>query len=82
MSLGNTVLQLSVVTIHGAYIVSFSVESIVLVLSEVCVQCPIWLFYVVSWLHVFSGILLTYYNNYYYLTILRGCVGKKNSSQV
>jgi hypothetical protein len=48
MSLGNTVLQLSVVTIHGAYIVSFSVESVVLVLSEVCVQCAIWLFSVVS----------------------------------
>jgi len=30
MSLGNRVLQLSVVTIHGAYIVSSSVESIVL----------------------------------------------------
>ena len=30
MSLGSTVLQLSVVTFHGAYIVSFSVESIVL----------------------------------------------------
>ena len=32
MSLGNTVLQLfcSIVTIHGAYIVSFSVESIVI----------------------------------------------------
>jgi len=30
MSLGNIVLQCSVVTIHGAYIVSFSVESIVL----------------------------------------------------
>ena len=30
MSLGNTVLQLFVVSMHGAYIVSFSVESIVL----------------------------------------------------
>jgi len=30
MSLGNTVLQLFCFTIHGAYIVSFSVESIVL----------------------------------------------------
>ena len=30
MTLGNTVSQLSVVTIHGAYIVTFSVESIVL----------------------------------------------------
>jgi len=30
MSLGNTVLQLSVIIIHGAYIVSFSVESTVL----------------------------------------------------
>ena len=30
MSLGNTVLQLSVVTMHGVYIVSCSVESIVL----------------------------------------------------
>ena len=30
MSLGNTVLQLFIVTIHGAYIVSFSVETIVL----------------------------------------------------
>ena len=33
MSLGNTVLQCSVVTIHGAYIVSFSVESVVLFIS-------------------------------------------------
>ena len=33
MSLGNTVLQYSVVTIHGAYIVSFSVESIVFYIS-------------------------------------------------
>ena len=32
MSLGNTVCSYSVVTIHGAYIVSFSVESIVLLL--------------------------------------------------
>ena len=50
MSLGIQCCTYSTVTIHGAYIISFSVEPIVfftLVLSEVCVQCPIWLFSVV-----------------------------------
>jgi len=50
MSLGIQCCSYSVVTIHGAYIVSSSVEYVVLlhsVLSEVCVQCPIWLFSVV-----------------------------------
>ena len=41
MSLGNTVCSYSVVTIHGAYIVSFSVESIVFYISTSRSMCAV-----------------------------------------
>ena len=56
MSLGNTVLQLFCCyyswCLHR-YFQCWICCTFTLVLSEVCVQCPIWLFSVVPWLHVF-----------------------------
>jgi len=67
MSLGNTVLQLFFVIIHGAYIVSFNVESIVILRKyflkyECSAQYGCFLYFLdftFSWYvaHVFSELL-------------------------
>ena len=56
MSLGNTVLQIFCCYYSWCLYRQFQCWiycTFTLVLSEVCVQCPIWLFSVVPWLHVF-----------------------------
>ena len=56
VSLGNTVLQLFCCYYSWCLYRSFQCWiycTFTLVLSEVCVQCPIWLFSVVPWLHGF-----------------------------
>ena len=56
MSLGNTVLQLFCCYYSWClyrYFQCWVYCTFTLVLSEACVQCPIWLFSVVPWLHGF-----------------------------
>jgi len=56
MSLGNTVLQLFCCYYLWClyrYFHCWIYCTFTLVHSEVCVQCPVWLFCVVPWLHVF-----------------------------
>ena len=65
MSLGNAVLQLFCCTIHGAYIVSFIVEFIVLYISafrSVCAVPKMSVFYR-SLTSCAPGMLLTYFLN-------------------
>ena len=61
MSLGNTVLQLFCCFYLWClyrYLQCWIYCTFTFVLSEVCVQCPIWLFSVVPWLHGFLVCLL------------------------
>ena len=56
MSLGNTVLQLFCCFCLWClyhYLQCWIHCTFILVLFEVCAQCPIWLFSIVPWLHVF-----------------------------